>query len=371
MGTVSLRRLPRLSSAPPRRILLRNRFVPTLDEFIALNDQLAAALEAGVPLAVDLHRLDARPTQALERVNAVVARQVSRGISVEEAVAAVSQELPPQYRSLVQIWLRTGNADAVLDRSSRLGEALEEAHEGIRLALVYPLTVLCLALVGMAAFCLFVLPKLEGFRESMRLSVGEGMDVLNAIARSLPVWGIVAAAFILFAVWFIWRSARPNAASSSVGFWARLTGAATTDSEERTAAFADWLALLLSSGAPEEESLRLASEASGDPRLQAGARSLDGALLEVAATSGGSRRSWGFPPFLQWALRRPDAAQQAQALMVAADVYRDSARRSSKRAAVVVPIVASAMIGGGAVLLYGLSLFVPLTEMLRGIAAMH
>ncbi len=345
--------------------------MPTLDEFIALNDQLAAALEAGVPLAVDLHRLDARPTQALERINAVVARQVSPGVSLEEAVAAVSQELPPQYRSLIQIWLRTGDADAVLDRASNLGEALEEAHEGIRLALVYPLTVLCLALAGMAAFCLFVLPKLEGFRESMRLSVGEGMDVLNAIARSLPVWGIVAAAFILFAVWFIWRLARWNAGSGSIGFWARLTGAATTDSEERTAAFADWMALLLSSGAPEEESLRLASEASGNARLQERARPLGGALLEDAVREDDARRFWRFPPFLQWALRRPDAAQQAQALMIAADVYRDSARRSSKRAAVVVPIVASAVIGGGAVLLYGLSLFVPLTEMLRSVAAMH
>jgi type II secretory pathway component PulF len=345
--------------------------VPTLDEFIALNDQLAAALEAGVPLAVDLHRLDARPTQALERINAVVVRQVSRGVSLEGAIAAASPELPPQYRSLVQIWLRTGDADAVLDRASGLGESLEEAHEGIRLALVYPLTVLCLALAGMAAFCLFVLPKLEGFRESMCLTVGQEMDVLNALASSLPIWGVVAVAFILCAVWFIWRSARSNAVSSRSGFWARLTGVASADFEERTAAFADWLALLLSSGAPDEESLRLASEASGDPRLREGARSLDGALLERAAMSGGPRRSWGFPPFLQWALRRPDAAQQAQALMVAADVYRDSAWRSSKRANVVVPIVASALIGGGAVLLYGLSLFVPLTEMLRSVATMH
>jgi general secretion pathway protein F len=223
----------------------------------------------------------------------------------------------------------------------------------------------------MAAFCLFVLPKLEGFRESMRLSVGDGMDVLNAIARSLPVWGVVAVAFILFAVWFIWRSARSNAISSGSGFRARLTGTATTDSEVRTAAFADWLALLLSSGAPEEESLRLASEASGDPRLQQPARPLGGALLEDAVAGDDERRFWRFPPFLRWALGRSDALQRTQSLRVAADVYRDSARRSSKRAAVVVPIVASAVIGGGAVLLYGLSLFVPLTEMLRGVAAMH
>jgi type II secretory pathway component PulF len=344
--------------------------VATLDEFIALNDQLAAAIEAGLPLALDLGA-DGDSIQALERTSAIVARQVSRGASLEEAISTAGPELPAQYRSLALIWIRSDDRNAVLDRASELGDALEDSREDTRLALVYPVTVFALALAGMAAFCLFVLPKLQGFRTSLRLSLGKGMDVLELIARLLPVWGAAGAVILIAAVWFIWRAARSRTSRHAPGLWARLTGRASADFDERTAAFADWLALLLSAGASEEDSLRLASEASGDQRLRRGVASISDADLKELASTQGGRRLWPFPPFLRWALGRSEPSQRAEALRIAADVYRNSARRSSDRARVVAPIVASVLIGGGAVLIYGLSLFVPMTEMLRSVATMH
>jgi type II secretory pathway component PulF len=341
--------------------------VATLDEFIALNDQLAAATDAGLPLPIDL---GADATPALERINALIVRQTSRGASLEEAINAAGPELPPQYRSLVLIWLRSGDQNAVLDRASELGEALEDSREDGALALVYPITVLALALAGMAAFCLFVLPKLQGFRESMRLSLGQGADVLDHVARFLPVWGVAGAIVVVVAVIYLWRSLRASAPPFKAGWWARLTGQASADSEQRTAAFADWSALLSSAGVPEDEYLLLASKAAADDRLQRAAVVFEGSDGE-RGTDNHERRLQGFPPFLRWALTRTQPTERTQALRVAADVYRDSARRLSDRNRTVVPLVAGAVIGGGAVLVYGLSLFVPLTEILQSVAALH
>jgi type II secretory pathway component PulF len=346
--------------------------VATLDEFIALNDQLAAAIDAGLPLVLDLGAVGGEPLQALERINAIVARHVSRGLSPEEAILAASSELPPQYRSLALLWLRSDDRNAVLDRASELGDALVDSREDSRLALVYPAIVFALALAGMTTFCLFVFPKLQNFRGSMRLPLGEGMDALEWLVGLWPAWGAAGAIMVMVVLWFVGRTARPGSSRNARGMWARFTGKASADFDERTAAFADWLALLLSAGVAEDESLHLASEASGDDRLRAVVASLPAGSLEALAsqpaTASALRR---FPPFLRWALVRTDPAQRDQSLHIAAEVYRNSARRSSERARVVAPIVASALIGGGAVLLYGLSLFIPMTEMLRSVATMH
>ena len=78
----------------------------SLDEFMALNDQLAALVEAGVPLDVDLGpRSQAAST--LERINALVARRVSQGASLTAALETDDKLLTPSYRSMVQLGLRS------------------------------------------------------------------------------------------------------------------------------------------------------------------------------------------------------------------------------------------------------------------------
>src|SRR4051794_36611036 len=87
---------PRICVGEERRISLvcqclspgRARMEPaTLDDFMSLNDQLAAAVEAGVPLDVDLGRGQQETATTLEKINALVARRVSQGSSLSAAIA--------------------------------------------------------------------------------------------------------------------------------------------------------------------------------------------------------------------------------------------------------------------------------------------
>ena len=54
---------------------------------------------------------------------------------------------------------------------------------------------------------------------------------------------------------------------------------------------------------------------------------------------------------------------------MAANTYRDAAQRRIERLRVTAPIVTCVVIGGGVTLLYGLALFVPVAQMLRGLAS--
>jgi hypothetical protein len=56
------------------------------------------------------------------------------------------------------------------------------------------------------------------------------------------------------------------------------------------------------------------------------------------------------------------------ALRLVADTYRASAQRRLDRWALAAPLLLCVVVGGGATLLYGLALFVPIVDLLNGLA---
>src|SRR5262249_25568303 len=77
-----------------------------------------------------------------------------------------------------------------------------------------------------------------------------------------------------------------------------------------------------------------------------------------------------FPPYLRWALLHSvETIGLGRALTSAAEIYRQSAQRRQERLRIVAPIAVCAVLGGGATLLYGLSLFVPVVQLLRTLAS--
>jgi hypothetical protein len=53
---------------------------------------------------------------------------------------------------------------------------------------------------------------------------------------------------------------------------------------------------------------------------------------------------------------------------MAADTYRASAQRRLERWRVAMPLALCVVVGGGATLLYGLALFVPIVDLLEALA---
>jgi general secretion pathway protein F len=333
----------------------------SLDEFMALNDQLAALVEAEVPLDVDLGP-HADTAAKLERINALIARRVSQGASLTCAIETDDKLLTPSYRSMVQLGLRSENLAAGLEGSNRLAASAQQSQRATRLALVYPLIVCGLAFVGLIGFCLFFVPVLESTYRSLQIPVRTGLQILQSLRSSLPYWvsAVPLGALLIFG----WRF-RSRSQSLPV-----FLATAKATFEERTANFADAVATLLESGTPLAEALRLAADNWNDVSLRDGMRLLATALDQGQAINESSLIVKRFPPFLRWALIGSELITgRDRALRIAAKVYRQSATRRRRRLQAVVPIVIGLALGGTAALLYGLALFVPVVDMLRGLAS--
>lgn len=332
----------------------------SLDEFMALNDQLAALVEAGVPLDVDLGpRTEAAAT--LERINALIARRVSQGASLTSAIETDDKLLTPSYRSMVQLGLRSENLAAGLIGSNRLAVSAEQSQRATRLALIYPLIVCGLAFVGLIGFCLFLVPVLESTYRNLQIPVRTGLQTLQSLRSSLPFWAsAVPLVTLIVAGWRLRSGPRVSPV---------LPGTAKANFEERTANFSDALATLLETGAPLPEALRLAADNWNDASMRERTRLLAATFDQGQAINESSLVVDRFPPLLRWALvgSEPITARD-RALKTASKIYRQSATRRRRRLQVIVPMVIGLALGGTAALLYGLALFVPVVEMLGELA---
>jgi general secretion pathway protein F len=338
-----------------------------LHDFIALNDQLAALAKAGVPLDTGLGGPGEGMTELLGRINAAVAHRVSRGGSVTDALDDAEHFVPPQYRYLVQLGLRSGDMSAALDTSSQLAELVDDSRHIVSAAFFYPVLVCCLAYAGLVLFCLLLVPSLTGLVDSLGVSAGPALHLLQVLRDSMAYWVAVPPIALLLIV--AWRWSRRGSGGHAGRPPAWLPGMSRALFHERCASFSAALAALVAADVPLDEGLPLAAGASGDVALRSGAGELAACLKQGQTPGDDSPGASRFPPFLRWALLHSEqTVGRARALEMAASVYRQSALRLAERVRIAAPILVCVVIGGGVTLLYGLALFLPVVEMLKAVA---
>lgn len=341
-----------------------------LDDFVALNEQLAALLDAGVPIEAGLPDGNQSPTATFERIQRSVARRVGRGETLEEALEG-DDEVPTGYRSLVQIGLHSDkNLAAGFDGASRVAGAADRIRYALDSALVYPLVVSVLAYAGMICLCVFFVPALENMYRTLRLPPGSGLRGLQLVRDALPYW--IVALPVLLVVLVTWRMRfvrRHMATSAQAGLMAWLPGFSTVLYQLQCARLADALAELLGQGVPLDQALGVAAESTGSARLNEAVKRLSLAAQDGNLPTDDSPTALRFPPFLRWAIwHSEDTTGRVRALEIAAHMYRETVERRTQRLRTLAPMVAMVVFGGTVTLIYCLALFVPLVELLKALS---
>ncbi|HEY2415530.1 MAG TPA: type II secretion system F family protein [Pirellulaceae bacterium] len=344
----------------------------TLDDFMAWNDQLAAAVNAGVPLDLGLGSGTDDAALALEKINALVARRTSQGASLAAAIQTSDPAVPPAYRSLMQLSLSTGTPTAGLSLSHRLAQNVDRAWDVGRLALFYPVIVCCFAFLGIVGFCLYFVPVLEATYESLNVKTGAGLWVLESLRSTMPYWALAFPVGLVVSVLWVRRRSKPLDERRRERLLDWVPGVWRANFDERTANFAETMATLLESGVPFADALQIAAGAWNDRSLAELTVNFASPANRGSAVNDGGKLALRLPPFLCWALlHSEETTGRACALKAAADVYHRAAVRRQEQLRIILPLVVAVLIGGVATLLYGLALFVPVIEMLRGLASQY
>ena len=346
----------------------------SLESIIAFNNELEALVRAGVPLERGLLAASADYRGRLGRAIRGTADRLAAGEALPDAVTRSAQAMPEVYRASIAAGVRSGRLAEALQGMSRIGQAAIEARRTVALALLYPLLVMALA-YGLFLFCLVeVLPRFVtasselGLKQSVVARLGQQMG------RSVTVWGPVPP-LMLVGLWLVWRWAgRARTLDGGGRLVARLDRLPLIGRmirSYRAANFAGLLAHLIDHEVPLDQAVRLAGDAAGNGLWRnAATRFADQIAGGAHAATASAESSKVLPPLVVWMLTsgtRQDSL--ASGLRHLATSYRRTANRQATTFRVVLPGLLILTLGAGAVLAYGMLLFLPLSQLWDSLAS--
>ncbi len=167
-------------------------------DILHFTDQLAALLEAGLPLARGLASLHEQATNAnLGALLGDLTRRVKEGESFAVALGAYPRYFSGLYVSMVKSGEASGTLPAALARLSGILEKNQELRSRVRSAMAYPLVMALVMLASIVVLLTFVVPRFTVIFQQMGARLPVPTRILLFISHSLTHWGWV---YVLLAI---------------------------------------------------------------------------------------------------------------------------------------------------------------------------
>lgn len=342
----------------------------SLDDLIALNDEIAALTRAGMPLESGLLAVGGDAGGRLGEIATALGGRMRKGEGLAQALESEGGRLPRVYRATVEAGLKAGHLPAALEGLAGFARSYAETRAAIGLALLYPLYVLILAYALFLLFAAEVAPRFVEAFSSLQLPMARPIAWLARFGGWAIYWGpILPVLLVLLLVSWARSGGAAAFRPSRMGLLRRVPWMGPMLANARASGFAGLLAVLVEHRVPLPEGIELASEASGDPALAREGRAVAEALRRGDSLGEGLRGARAFPPLLRWLMLAGMArGALAPALRHAAETYRRRALDRAESIRLLMPVVLLFAIGASATLLYGLALFVPMSTLLRDLS---
>ncbi|HEX7447346.1 MAG TPA: type II secretion system F family protein [Pirellulales bacterium] len=344
----------------------------SLDELLALNDEIAALVRAGVPLESGLFDLGRDLPGRLGRLAERLSERLQRGETLDQAVAAERADFPRLYLAIVEAGQRSGRLAVALEGMTAAARRVAEMRQIAGAAMVYPIVVFLLAWALTVAFVTLFAPAVASSFHDFRAPAADWMSWIAGAGETVVYWGPIGPAVVLLSVgiWWRWSRRAITLDGQRAGRWLGwIPGVRDLLRSCQAATFAEVLALLVEQETPLAEALRLSASASGGPPMIADAQSLAASIERGEPPAQCLSNARRFPPLLGWLIA---TGQQRGALVPAlrhaAASYRQRALRRAEALQVFLPVALTLGIGGTTALAYALLLFTPWINLLKTVS---
>jgi type II secretory pathway component PulF len=346
---------------------LRVDFVSTsgsvsLEQLIALSDEMSALVRSGVPLDRGLVLAGGELRGRAGALASRLGERLERGEGLDAALSADGRAVPVFYRAVIEAGVRTGRLSTALEGLAAYGRSLAETRRAIGLALLYPLMVVLLAYGLFIGFIVFIAPRLSSAFATFHLTQIRSLAAFEWFGEHLVYWvPILPVILIILSVAWL-RSGRaatlrPGRLS---GLLRLVPGLRSMLALAQTADFADLLSLMIENGVPLDQGVDLAAEAAGAPALRNAAAEIAEGVRRGDALTTLAAQQRGLPPMLAWVLATTAArGPLASALRHTAATYRRRAARRAEAMLTLLPTILICVVGFSAAAVYAASVFQP------------
>jgi type II secretory pathway component PulF len=348
---------------------------PSLSEMIALNDEIAALVRAGVPLELGLRQLSDSAPSGLAVLSERLSERMSAGSTLQEALKDEGSHAPDIYVAVVEAGIRANRLPEALESVSALSRSLLELHRKVVLALIYPLIIMLLSYSLFVAFVYFFVGGLNSAYQMLRFEPGYAIQSMTWIRQSIAIWGPGIPLIALAIAYWLTKS-QPQALASgslvprSVFRFRWLPWIRSTMDQFDNATFARITGLLVQHETPLHDAVLLAGNATGNAGLVEDSIAISERLQSGQSLQSALESACQLPKFLCWMMTMGSQhGSLNKTLLQASETYETRANQHAQWAQVTLPIIMTVGVAGVTVFLYSQALFLPIIELYQQLAA--
>jgi general secretion pathway protein F len=324
--------------------------------------QLATLLQAGLPLEEALNAVSRQAErQKVTRVMLSVRSRVMEGHTLADAMAEFPAAFPSLYRATVAAGEHSGHLDLVLARLADHAESSHASQQKVMLALLYPSLLLFVAILIVTGLMLFVVPEVVGVIADQGQQLPTLTRGLIAISDFIGSWGWLLLLAIVVAAVAI-RSALRNDALRLRWHYRllRLPLLRRLSRGSNAARFASTLSILVNSGVPLVEALRIGGAVLSNDYLRRAVQIATQQVREGSSLHRALEQCGHFPPMMIQMIASGEISGELGSMLerVAQSQQREFDSIVATLLGVVEPVTLLLM--GGAVLLIVIAILQPI-----------
>lgn len=337
----------------------------TITQQVLLVRQLATLLEGGLPLAQVLQILAAQADQpSLRRLLSHLHAQIQEGHSLAHAFRSAPYRLPDDVVAMIAAGESTGNLVAVMARLADTLALQAQLRSQMQGALFYPALMLSLSLIIVVFLLSVVVPKVVVMFAHMKQSLPPLTQGLIALSHTLVSgWYWLLLIICIGAVVFYGLWQRPVVRWWGHRFWLRLPLFGRLSYEAATARWSRTLAVLLSSGVPAVDALRISAQVLSWLPLRHAVEQMATQVHEGVPLYRALAEVNVFPSLVRYLVESGELSGHLSDMLTRAAQYYEvsTQQRSNMLIKLVEPLLVIIM--GGIVLLIVLAILLPIFSM--------
>ena len=282
---------------------ISRRLLPTrlsTAELSLMTRQLATLVQSNLPLADCLQAAADQTRKAHSKAMLLQVRsRVSEGHTLAYALAEYPQVFNEMYRAMVAAGEHAGFLGPVLERLADYAEQRQHSTQKLRMAMIYPFILLGVAAAVIVALMVFVVPELIGIFAQSNKELPTLTKILIAASdflQAYTLWLLIGLGAALFAFRRLLREPRRRRRWHALLL--RLPGVSGLLIALDTARFASTLSILMASGVPLLEALRIAGQVLQNLVLRDESEAVALQVAEGSSLSKALDRAGHFPPLM-------------------------------------------------------------------------
>lgn len=345
-----------------------NDKVQSLREVSAFTRQLATLIHSGIPLAQALTAcIEQAESPGMSKTLRHLREQITQGTDFANALETCPGYFNSLYINMVRAGQASGRLDEVLSRIAEYLANQNKLRNKVINAMMYPIIMLTISVLVVAALMTFVVPKITEILIAQKIPLPLPTQILVTISAFMSTYWEILLKGPLVGMFFLQGALQRDSFKLK---WdtAKLKMPLVGDLLRKTAVsrFAITFAVLLRSGMPALEALRIVRKIVGNRALQEVIQGVHDSIIEGTDISTPIKKSGVFPPVVGYMIAVGEQTGELEQLLervaVAYDEEVDISIQRMTGLIEPIMIVFMAVVVGGIVA----AVIIPLLQMSTG-----